>query len=82
AAQDEAAAVVTKGKAAADVVKFDNEAKAAGWREAVIAFDGDGKAYARWVLLEKMAPAYRQIMTNSSDSPLMDIFKEFRTPAK
>jgi regulator of protease activity HflC (stomatin/prohibitin superfamily) len=77
AAKDEAAAVRSRGKAAAEVVKLENVAQAAGWKEAVAAFQGDGHRYARYVLLEKMAPAYRQIMANTADSPIMDIFKSF-----
>jgi regulator of protease activity HflC (stomatin/prohibitin superfamily) len=77
AAKDEAAAVQSRGKAAAEVVKFENAAQAAGWKQAVSAFQGDGMRYARFVLLEKLAPAYRQIMVNTADSPIMDIFKTF-----
>jgi hypothetical protein len=77
AAKDEAAAVRSRGKAAAEVVKLENAAQAAGWKQAVAAFQGDGLRYARYVLLEKMAPAYRQIMANTADSPIMDIFKSF-----
>jgi len=89
AAKDEAAAVRSRGKAAAEVVKLENEAQAAGWKQAIAAFQGDGLRYARYVLLEKMAPAYRQIMANTADSPLMNIFDAFaprseppRKPAK
>ncbi|MHC4910280.1 MAG: SPFH domain-containing protein [Planctomycetota bacterium] len=77
AAQDEAAAILARGKAEADVVKFQNEAEAAGWRDAVAAFGGDGDLYARWVLLRKLAPAYRRMMVNTQDSPIMDIFSQF-----
>ena len=81
AAKDEAAAVRSRGKAAAEIVKLENAAQAAGWKQAVAAFQGDGLRYARFVLLEKMAPAYRQIMANTADSPIMDIFKDFRAAA-
>ncbi|MCA9059532.1 MAG: SPFH domain-containing protein, partial [Planctomycetaceae bacterium] len=56
---DEAAAITARGQAAADVVRFDNEAEAAGWRKAVEAFEGDGHSYAQYVLFNKLAPAYR-----------------------
>lgn len=86
AAKDEAAATLSKGKAAASVIQFENSAKAAGWNKSIQAFGGDGNAFAHYTLLEKLAPSYRQIMTNTSNSPLMDIFKSFNekttTPAQ
>ena len=80
AARDQAAMVLATGKAAAEVVRFDNEAEAVGWQRSVEAFEGDGATFARYVLMKKLAPAFRRIMTNSADSPLMRIFDEF-TPS-
>lgn len=77
AAIDQAGAITAKGEAEAEVIKFGNEAEAAGWAKAVEAYDGDGNEYARWVMLRKMAPSFRQMMVNTADSPLMDIFNEF-----
>ena len=77
AAEDEAAAIAARGKAAADVIMFDNEAEAAGWKKAVEAFDGNGDEYARWVLLRKLAPSFRRMMVNTADSPMMEIFKSY-----
>jgi len=77
AAEDQAEAIGARGQAAADVIRFGNEAEAAGWAKAVEAYDGDGDEYARWVMLRKMAPAFRQMMVNTADSPLMNIFNEF-----
>ncbi len=74
---DEAAAIEARGKAAADVVRFDNEAEAAGWKKAVEAFDGDGKGYAQYVMFEKLSSSYRRIMVNTADSPIMKIFESF-----
>ena len=37
----------------------------------------DGEAYARYVLYQKLAPGYRSIMTNTADSPLMEVFRNF-----
>ena len=74
---DEAAAVTARGKAAADVVRFNNEAEAAGWKKAVEAFDGDGKGYAQYVMFEKLSSSYRRIMVNTADSPMMTIFESF-----
>ncbi len=78
---DEAAAITAKGKAAADVVRFDNEAEAAGWTKAVEAFDGDGQSYAQYVLYQKLSASYRRIMVNTADSPIMKIFESFAESA-
>ena len=77
AAEDQAQAITALGKAAAEVINYENEAEAAGWQKSVDAYDGDGDQYAKWVMLRKMAPAFRQMMVNTADSPLMDIFSEF-----
>ena len=77
AAIDQAGAITAKGEADAEVIKFENEADAAGWQKSVEAYDGNGDQYARWVMLKKMAPSFRQMMVNTADSPLMDIFNEF-----
>ena len=74
---DEAAAIEARGKAAADVVRFDNEAEAAGWKKAVEAFDGDGKGFAQYVMFQKLSSSYRRIMVNTADSPIMKIFESF-----
>ncbi len=78
AAKDEAAAIVARGKADADVIVFQNEAEAAGWRESVAAFGGDGNAFARYILYRAMAPGYDNIMVNTADSPMMDVFKSLQ----
>ena len=77
AAEDQAAAVMALGKATADVIRFDNQAEAAGWRKSVEAFSGEGNEFARWVFLKKLAPAFRTMMVNTADSPLMDVFGNF-----
>ncbi len=77
AAKDQAAAVLAEKEAEAAIINFVNEADAAGWKRAVEAFGGDGKAYARYVLYQKLAPGYKSIMTNTADSPLMRIFDNF-----
>lgn len=74
AAEDKTAAILSRGKAAADVVTFNNEAEAAGWRQSVQAFSQDGAAFADFVLFQKLSSAYRNIMINTADSPLMKIF--------
>lgn len=77
AAKDEAAAILARGKAEADVIEFKNEAEAAGWARSVEAFGKDGNEFARYVLYQKMSSAYRRIMANTADSPIMEIFKTF-----
>ena len=41
----------------------------------IAAFGGDGEAYARYVMYQKLAPGFRSIMTNTADSPLMEVFQ-------
>jgi hypothetical protein len=41
----------------------------------VEAFNGDGSAFARYTLYQKLAPGFRSIMTNTADSPLMEMFR-------
>ena len=77
AATDQAAATLARGAADAKVIEFQNEAEAAGWKKAVAAFGNNGDEYARWSLLKKLAPAYRSMMVNTNDSPIMDIFKQY-----
>jgi hypothetical protein len=77
AAKDQAAAMMAKGKADADVVSFANQAEAAGWKKSVAAFSGDGNEFARWTLYKKLASAFRSMMINTENSPLMDVFKAF-----
>jgi regulator of protease activity HflC (stomatin/prohibitin superfamily) len=77
AAKDEAAAIAARGKAAADVIRFQNTAEAAGWKKAVEAFNGNGMQYAQYVMFQKMAAAYQSIMVNTADSPIMKVFEAF-----
>lgn len=77
AAQDQAAALLVGKRAEAAVVELANKADAAGWARSVEALGGDGHAFARYVLMQKLAPAYRQVMASSHDGPLMDIFSSF-----
>jgi regulator of protease activity HflC (stomatin/prohibitin superfamily) len=80
ASKDEAEAIVSRGKAEADVIGFENEADAAGWKQAVKAYDGNGLAYAQYVLYQKLSSAYRRIMINTQDSPLMKVFEGVNQP--
>ena len=76
AAKDKAEAVLAQKKAEAGVIVFQNEAEAAGWKKAIEAL-GSGDAFAQFTLLKRLAPSYREIMTNTADSPLMRIFEAF-----
>ena len=76
-AKDEAEAILARATAEAAVIGFENEAMAAGWKKSVEALGNDGEAYARYVLYQKLAPGYRSIMTNTADSPLMEVFRSF-----
>jgi regulator of protease activity HflC (stomatin/prohibitin superfamily) len=76
ATKDKASAILAKAEADAQVIKFDNAAEAAGLAEQVAAFDGDGAAMARNMLLGKIAPSFRTILGNS-EGPLMDLFSQF-----
>lgn len=80
AAKDQAAAVLAKKKSEATIIDLGNQADAAGWKKAIDALGGDGDAYARYTLFLKLAPSYRSIMTNTADSPLMDVFRGFSAP--
>ena len=82
AAKDEAAAILSRGTAEAEVVKLKNEAEAAGWMQSVKAFGGDGDQYAQYMLYQKLAASYRSLMINTADSPMMKIFERFNEPKK
>lgn len=80
AAKDEAAATITRGKGAAEVVEFKNKAEASGWKRSVDAFNGDGNKFAQYVMFQKLSTAYRSIMVNTADSPIMKVFDSFNAP--
>ena len=76
AAKDKASAIVAKAQADADVIRYNNKAELAGLASRVAAFNGDGAALAQNILVGKLAPAFRSILSNS-DGPLMDLFGQF-----
>jgi regulator of protease activity HflC (stomatin/prohibitin superfamily) len=76
AVKAKADAVVAAATASADVIRFKNKAELSGLAARVAAFDGDGSAVAQNILLTKLAPAFRSIMSNS-EGPLMDLFGQF-----
>ena len=77
AAKDQAEALLAEKRAEAAVIHFANEAEAAGWKRSVEALDGDGDAFARYVMYQKLAPGFRTIMANTADSPFMTVFQNF-----
>lgn len=79
AAKDKASAVVAEAEADAEGIRFDNQAELAGLTTKVAAFGGDGGAMAQNLLVSKLAPAFRSIMTNSEGS-LMDLFRQMTSP--
>lgn len=74
AAKNEAAIILANGKAKADVIRLRNKANAQGLKEAANAF-GNGQAYVRYLLYQKLAPSFRYILSNT-DGPFLNIFKE------
>lgn len=80
AAKDQASAILARKKAEAGIINLQNMAEASGWKKSIEALGGDGGAYARYVLYQKLAPNFRSMMTNTADSPLMDVFKGFGQP--
>ncbi len=76
AAENEAAAVISRGRAEANVILFEYQARAEPLKDAVAAF-GDGYTYAQQFFVIKVAPAIQSILTNT-DGPFADIFKEFQ----
>jgi regulator of protease activity HflC (stomatin/prohibitin superfamily) len=76
ASKDKASAITAKAQASADVIRFNNKAEVAGLAARVSAFGGDGSALARNILIGKVAPAYRSILSNT-EGPLMDLFRDF-----
>lgn len=80
ASKDQAEAIMSRKKAEAGLIDFNNIAEAAGWKKSIDAFNGDGVAFGRYVMYQKLAPSFKSIMSNTADSPLMDIFRNFTAP--
>lgn len=76
AAEQEAAAVRSRGQADANVILFGYKAKAEPLAEAVKAF-GDGESYAQMFYLQKIAPSIRSVLSNT-EGPFSDIFEQFQ----
>ncbi len=76
AATKEAAAIVSRGQADANVILFEYKARAEPLKNAVNAF-GDGTTYAQHFYLQKIAPSIESILSNT-DGPFAKIFESFQ----
>lgn len=74
AARQQAAALVARGRAEADVVLLQKQAEAAPLKAQVAAFGG-GEAYARYFFYQHAAPAIRSILA-PVDGPLADVIRQ------
>ena len=74
AALDQAAAILTRGKAKAYVIYQKNKAEAAGLREAAESFGG-GQEYVLYLFNKKIAPSIVYILSNT-EGPFMKIFEK------
>lgn len=77
AAEKEAAALRSRGKAVADVILFEYQARAEPLAKAVEAF-GDGNAYAQQFFYQKVAPSIQTILTDT-EGPFGDVFRELQS---
>lgn len=77
AAEKEAAAIKSRGRAEANVILYDFQARAEPLAMAVQAF-GDGTTYAQQFFLQRVAPSIKSILSNT-DGPFAEIFKELQT---
>jgi regulator of protease activity HflC (stomatin/prohibitin superfamily) len=84
AAHNQAEAKVAEGRAKADVLVLKNAAEAQGLKNSVAAF-GDGNAYVRYLMNQKLAPSLTYILSNT-DGPFAELFQRVmeaqKTPAK
>lgn len=75
-ATKQAAAIVARGEAEANVVLFDYKAEAEPLANAVDAFGG-GMTYAQHFFLQKVAPSIQSVLSNT-EGPFADIFRSFQ----
>lgn len=76
AAEEQAKAIIAKAEGTRQVTKAGNEADTNVLKVQSLAF-GDGKAYARYLFLEKMAPNIKSVLTNDNPSGLGGLFNMF-----
>ncbi|MCZ6691016.1 MAG: SPFH domain-containing protein [Planctomycetota bacterium] len=75
AAKREAKAIVSRGQAAADVVRFQREAEAEALRLSIVAFP-NGAAFARYEFYKKVAPRILSVFADT-EGAFGDIFEEY-----
>lgn len=78
AARQTAQALVSRGKAVAEVVRLKYEAETKPLAEAVASF-GDGDAYAQYFFYQKLGPALKSVLA-STDGPFAEIFRALSEP--
>jgi len=76
AATKQASALLARGRAEANVILFDYQARAEPLKNAVAAF-GDGMTYAQHFYLLKVAPSIQSILSNT-EGAFGDIFRSFQ----
>jgi regulator of protease activity HflC (stomatin/prohibitin superfamily) len=79
AAQETAAALVSRGEAAAEVILLDYEAEAKPLSDAISAFGG-GNTYAQYFFYQKLGPALKSVLA-STEGPFADIFRSLSKAA-
>jgi regulator of protease activity HflC (stomatin/prohibitin superfamily) len=79
AAQETAAALISRGEAAAEVILLDYEAEARPLNDAINAFGG-GEAYAQYFFYQKLGPAVKSVLA-STEGPFADIFRSLSNAA-
>lgn len=67
AARENAAALLSRGQADAEVIRLQFQAEAEPLREAVSAFGG-GEAYAQFFFYQRLAPALKSVLANTEGS--------------
>jgi regulator of protease activity HflC (stomatin/prohibitin superfamily) len=80
AAEKQAEALVSRGKAEAAVVLLKKQAEAEPLKQQVAAFGGDGRAYAQYFFYQKTAPSMKSILINT-DGPFAELFKQYMPSA-
>jgi len=73
AANETAAALLSRGQAEAEVVLLQYEAEAGPLRDAISAFGG-GDTYAQYFFYQKLGPALKSVLA-STDGPFAEIFR-------
>ena len=73
AAKETAAALLSRGKADAEIVRLKYEAETKPLGDAIAAF-GDGEVYAQYFFYQKLGPALKSVLA-STEGPFAEIFR-------